>query len=280
MKVKAYAKLNLSLNVGERTNGLHQIDSVVCSVSVCDQVEVNPRTDKNVTVVGVEGVSAEDNTAYKAGKAFVERFGTNGVDVKITKGVPFCAGMGGSSVDASAVVYAMARLYGVNSNLTDLCRGCGSDVAFMMQGGYARVVGTGDVITPFDALTVYFVVTCFAGSTTTAEVYKVFDKLPKTACTNNNKLVTALEGGKIADVALNCGNMLAPSAYKLQPYLQNFADFNKAHGITAHMTGSGTAHFVVCETLAKAEELKDFYRKNGYDSFVCHSVANGVEEVD
>ena len=96
MKLHAYAKLNLTLNVYGGDGKFHELDSIVTSVDVFDTVIVTPRADDIVTVTGVDGVSPQDNTAWKTAKAFVDGVGTHGVDIVVQKGIPFGAGMGGS----------------------------------------------------------------------------------------------------------------------------------------------------------------------------------------
>ena len=102
MKLHAYAKLNLTLNVYGGDGKFHELDSIVTSVDVFDTVIVTPRADDIVTVTGVDGELPQDNTAWKTAKAFVDSVGTHGVDIVVQKGIPFGAGMGGSSADASA----------------------------------------------------------------------------------------------------------------------------------------------------------------------------------
>ena len=103
MKLHAYAKLNLTLNVYRGDGKFHELDSIVTSVDVFDTVIVTPRADDIVTVTGVDRVLPQDNTAWKTAKAFVDGVGMHGVDIVVQKGIPFGAGMGGSSADASAV---------------------------------------------------------------------------------------------------------------------------------------------------------------------------------
>ena len=49
MKTKAYAKINLTLDVFEKTNGLHLLDTVIAPVNLSDDVEVNFFEDTEVT---------------------------------------------------------------------------------------------------------------------------------------------------------------------------------------------------------------------------------------
>ena len=46
VRVKAYAKLNLTLSVTGVQNGYHMIDSLVCSVDLYDLIVLKKRKDK------------------------------------------------------------------------------------------------------------------------------------------------------------------------------------------------------------------------------------------
>ncbi|MCM1195408.1 MAG: 4-(cytidine 5'-diphospho)-2-C-methyl-D-erythritol kinase, partial [Firmicutes bacterium] len=146
MKVKSYAKLNLTLNVSGVKNGFHDIDSLVTSVDIYDVVNVDTRNDGRINVEKLKGIRNERNAAYKAADAFIRRFGSFGVDVVIDKGIPFGAGMGGSSADAAAVIYCMCKLFDIEENsdeVQNICAEVGSDVSFMLRGGFGRMRGKG-----------------------------------------------------------------------------------------------------------------------------------------
>ena len=112
MKVKVYAKVNLSLNVVGSNCGYHLLDALTTSIDIFDVVSVNLRNDGQVLVSGVD-IPLEQNVAYKASKQFFSVFGGNGCDVSIEKNIPFSQGLGGSSADASATMYCLAKLCGV-----------------------------------------------------------------------------------------------------------------------------------------------------------------------
>ena len=142
MKVQVCAKLNLTLNVFERQGKFHPIDSIATTVDICDVVTVTKRLDNLVTVSGVKGVEPCNNTAYKVAVAFCKQFGTTGVDISITKGIPFGGGFGGSSAVGSAVAYCMCKIFGVSlDQVADICAETGSDLTFLLHGGLARPTG-------------------------------------------------------------------------------------------------------------------------------------------
>ena len=96
VKIKSYAKVNLTLDVTGRAGGYHLLDSFVASVDLFDLVCVRKRKDKlvSVTMHGMdgEGIPPERNNALKAGEAFVGRFSTAGADVTVYKNIPWARG--------------------------------------------------------------------------------------------------------------------------------------------------------------------------------------------
>ena len=50
MNVRVYAKLNLTLSVGDKQGKFHSVDSLVSSVDIFDEVTVVPRTDGKIYV--------------------------------------------------------------------------------------------------------------------------------------------------------------------------------------------------------------------------------------
>lgn len=284
MKLKAYAKLNLSLNVVGTEGNFHALDSVVTSVDVFDTVRVVVRADKTVTVSGVRGVSAEQNTAYRLATQFVQTFSTNGVDVYIDKAIPFCAGMGGSSADAAAVAYALAKINNVSlddKRLWQICNQVGSDVWFMLGGGFARMTGKGQHVSTFCVTQpLYFVVTTFQQQCSTKDVFAAFDRLGEVAQTDNDQLVQCLQNGDVAKAMQCTYNALQAAVETMSNYADDYLNFVQQLGKKTVMTGSGSAYFVCCDTLQEAQILCDKLWQNGFDSRVCVPTPCGVQLID
>lgn len=113
MKLRAEAKLNLTLEVGaRRADGYHDVDTVMHSISLCDVVTLGVLDSIEVTCAGLD-CDAQDNIAYKAARAFFARAGlSGGARIDIAKGIPVGAGLGGGSADAAAVLRGLNALYG------------------------------------------------------------------------------------------------------------------------------------------------------------------------
>ena len=288
MKVRVYAKLNLTLNVLGKLNNFHNIESVATSVNIFDEVTVNPRADHAVTVAGVDQVAAAQNTAYKAAYGFVRQFDTLGVDISIVKGIPFGAGMGGSSADAAAVVYCMCKLFDVDVNsaqVHSLCEQIGSDVNYMLNGGLGLLRGKGDDVS-FYAMPqqLYFALTKFSTSVSTAEVYAQFDKLDSTVdlvYVDTSALLSVLTRGGFNNCIAECfNNHLQVATQAISDYADKYLDFCARRGLYPNMTGSGSAYYVAFVDEQSAADAAELLTAHGFATTVCRSVLSGIEVIN
>lgn len=134
----AFAKINLTLDVlGKRPDGYHDIQSVMQTISIRDDVEVEVGTAKPWTLsCDKEDVPQDSsNLAWKAAEMFCRaaKRDPEGVAIRITKRIPTQAGLGGGSADAAAVLRALNRHYDYPFSvyaLAELGAEVGSDVPF------------------------------------------------------------------------------------------------------------------------------------------------------
>lgn len=165
MVERASAKLNLSLDVLGRTgDGYHELRMVMQAVTFGDEVEITLTRDGSFTLdPGQPFLPADErNLAMKAARLFLEGTGL-GADIKITKRTPVCAGMGGGSSDAAAVLRALNRLTGSRRGPAELCamaEKIGSDVPFCVLGGTCLAEGRGERLTPLPPLPDCAIVIC------------------------------------------------------------------------------------------------------------------------
>lgn len=90
--------------------------------------------------------------AVRAAQVFLERAGLDcGVHIRLHKRIPVCAGLGGGSSDAAAVLRALNRLTGAGfsrAQLEELGALVGSDVPYCVAGGTMLAEGRGERLTP------------------------------------------------------------------------------------------------------------------------------------
>ena len=108
---KAYAKVNLTLQVGSRRpDGYHAVMSVIQRISLWDTVTVERGTGRDTLLCSVPVTeNVDDNLCMKAARAFFAETGTksDGVTITLEKHIPVQAGLGGGSSDAAAVLLAV-----------------------------------------------------------------------------------------------------------------------------------------------------------------------------
>lgn len=284
MKVKAYAKLNLSLNVNEKKNGFHLLDSVVCTVDVFDEISIQSRNDSLVQIDDNDFFGTE-NVAYKIARSFVECFSTKGVNLSVNKGIPFMSGMGGSSATAAATVVAMSKMFGITDyeKIVELCSKHGSDIAYLTKGGLATMQGKGEQLEYHQLQnTLYFVVVYFNCGLSTKLVFENFNVLSERQFANNKNLVDFLQKEDIVSARKEMQNHLQNSAYsvaseELKRDFEKLSAFARQNDIEFLMTGCGSAHFMLAKNEEEAILLKQKLCLQGFNAICCKSVGTGVE---
>jgi 4-diphosphocytidyl-2-C-methyl-D-erythritol kinase len=155
LRLRAPAKVNLALEVtGRRADGYHEIDTVMTTLDLADEVRLTPADRFEVRIEGPQaaGIDASDDLAGRAARLFAERAGRSlDVRVEVTKRVPHAAGLGGGSADAAAVIRGLNTLWQLEwpvARLAEVAADVGSDVAFFLQCGAARCTGRGEIVEP------------------------------------------------------------------------------------------------------------------------------------
>jgi hypothetical protein len=108
-RIKAYAKINLGLDVVRRLeNGYHEVKMVMQTVGIYDVLDFQ-RTAGGIVITTDSGElpTNEDNLIYKAAKLMIEKYHIiEGVKIHLEKHIPIAAGMAGGSTDAAAYSYS------------------------------------------------------------------------------------------------------------------------------------------------------------------------------
>ena len=152
MILRANCKINLGLDIlRRRADGYHDLETVMFPVrGLYDEVEVVRRADRGVgfRVEGMEvDCAPEANICVKAFRLMQERYGIDGVSIRLVKRVPFGAGLGGGSSDGTAVLKALDELFALRlreSELIDCAAALGSDTAFFVRDTPQLCTGRGE----------------------------------------------------------------------------------------------------------------------------------------
>lgn len=265
--VKAYAKLNFTLDITGAGGGYHELESLVCTVDLYDTIKVKKRKDKLVGIemhgLGTENMPYESNNAAKAAESFIKAFETNGADITVYKNIPLGGGLGGSSADVAGVLRAMSRLYGVGSEkqLKELADSLGSDTGYLLTGGWAVLKGRGEIVERLDTnAKLYALLLVPDGGVNTAMCYAGYDASPCKEFHTANA-VKALTDGDLPALCRNFGNALYPAAVKLNPDVQRaYSELEAFAPSGVNMTGSGSGVFAIFPTRELRDWAKSRYR--------------------
>ena len=215
MKIKAYAKINISLDVvGKREDGYHLLEMIMQTIDLYDIVEV--KKVKNGIQLECDKYyvpTDERNIAYKAAMIFKEHFGIDeGVYINIKKNIPVSAGLAGGSTDGAAVLKLMNKIFNINASdeeLRKMAVKLGADVPYCINGGTALCEGIGEQITqlkPFKDKILVLIKPPFGVST--KNVYKEFDLSKVILHPKTKELIKNMEEDNLEFVANNMKNLL------------------------------------------------------------------------
>lgn len=272
--VKAYAKINLALNVYDRKeDGYHNIDMVTIPLDLHDIIELEllPKGYESYITSDDDSLPTdESNLSNKAFRKMKEKFHIDkNVLIHIYKRIPMCAGLGGGSADAAAVINATLKaikLKPSQDDLISLASSIGADVSFCLYNKPARCRGIGEKLDFITLKKRYHVLLIKPNEgVSTALAYQTFDELEtKPQLSNIERLIEGLKIGDEKIIAEEMKNSLQECAIKIVPEINNIIDTLKKDGFPLTMM-SGSGSTVFCMSLnhhAILEEYKKFSKLN------------------
>lgn len=286
LTLSAPAKINLYLGVHTERDarGYHKVDSLMAAVGLVDTVTVTPAQVLTVQTVPTSDFPMQKNTAYRAAAAMAEHYGREAnICVTIEKNIPLCAGLGGPSTDAAAVIVALAELWRVDRTdpaLDDIARSIGADVPFFLHASPAFYVGGGDVLaTEYPALpaTPVVLVKPREASVSTIEAYRRFDETPVPA-EKPGAIASALRSGDAETAYALVHNNLGVISAQMEPQIQTVLDWLRAQDgtVAVDVCGSGACSFAICDTVVTATNLAALAQQNGWWSCATELIPNTV----
>lgn len=286
VSVCGYAKINLHLDMtGRRADGYHTVNTVMQTVSLCDDVTVTLREDEKIfATCNVHGVPADEkNLAVRAALMLREALGTPfGAQIDIFKRIPMAAGLAGGSADAAATLVALNRLLGEPCSVEALCEigsRLGADVPFCIVGGTCFADGKGDVLHAFPKMPdCAIVIACEGEGVSTPWAYRCLDEIygnfeesfgyaPKELA----PLKFALEGKDLSAIAKNMYNIFEEPVLAERPVAAELRGlFLSCGALGAMMSGSGPSVFAIFSSDAEAEVAVNALQTRGYRPYLCH----------
>lgn len=292
----APAKINLHLEIlQKRSDGYHEIETIMHAVSLYDSIQVGKCDDGEVTLelqlpaerANESGVSHFDcsatdpawlvpsdstNLVVRGLKKLQELLAVKeGVHVRLTKAIPAAAGLGGGSSDTAAALTAASLVWlgrFDRSAVETVASQIGSDLSFFLgssvssESGLALCRGRGEQVIPLRLQRpLHGVIAHPPVGCSTADVYRKcrVPELPETP----EKLIRVLAEGKFDELPRLVCNRLEEAASQVTPWIERLRDCMDESSAWIHqLSGSGSARFALCrdeeEAIRLAHRLKTF----------------------
>ena len=160
-------KINLGLHVvGKRPDGYHDLETLFVPVhDLCDELEITPLNPPpsqggapargRESLMVQDGIALDndpdDNLCMRAWRLLHDEFAIPPVSIRLKKGIPFGAGLGGGSADAAFTLKMLNEMFSLHLSDSDLehrAARLGADCAFFIRNQAAYATGIGDRLEP------------------------------------------------------------------------------------------------------------------------------------
>lgn len=149
-------KINLGLHVvGRRPDGYHDLETIFLPVhDLCDELTIEQGDTMHMEQSGLAlDNTPEDNICLRAWQLLHEELGIPPVLIRLKKGIPFGAGLGGGSSDAAFTLKMLNEMFSLGLGTAELERHAarlGADCAFFIKNVPAYATGIGDRLEPLE----------------------------------------------------------------------------------------------------------------------------------
>lgn len=252
MIIKAYAKINLSLDViRRREDGYHDLEMIMAPLEFHDTVSVEI-ADKDEFTWNLDTEIKGNNTIVKAVELMRKTFQLKTCfKIHVEKRIPMEAGLAGGSSNAAAVMSAIRTLCKCEVTIEELSllgKQIGADVPFCIIAKPAHVKGIGEKIEPFTMKQDY---DCLLVKPQRGVSTKLaFELLDFEHCEHpNTQLVKdSLMKGDFKQFTFHAKNTLEQTAFQLVPEIKEIKESLLQDGFDfVLMSGSGSCLFAITQ---------------------------------
>lgn len=269
----APAKVNLALEVvGRRTDGYHELVSIFATVDLADRVRVATARSLDVRIRPDVDAPEGDDLATRAVRALAAATGHAAVaHIRIRKRIPVAAGLGGGSSDAGAVLFSLAHLWRVETDLGPVAATVGSDVPFFVAGTpYALVGGRGELVRALPAPTppLWLVLVRVRARLGTPAVFAALRKDEWSDGAATAGIAKAFVDGTAGPTLLRATsrNGLLAAAERVCPAIAETRGVAASHGVELALSGSGPTLYRIADDRVDALRLARRLRRVGLDA--------------
>ena len=163
MLIKSGCKINLGLKISDkREDGYHNLETVFYPLSMpFDEIHLEKTKETGMKLsCNIPGIDPENNTLTKAYDLYNQYHALDfGLDIRLIKGVPHGAGLGGGSANGAELLKYLQKETGNAlpfQTLLEIAAKIGADVPFFLYDTPCKGEGIGEKLTPISLdLTAY-----------------------------------------------------------------------------------------------------------------------------
>jgi 4-diphosphocytidyl-2-C-methyl-D-erythritol kinase len=279
----SFAKINWALRVlGRRTDGYHEIETVLQTINLHDLLRFDPREDSKVEINSDSATLpiGEKNIIHRAASLLQRKTGTReGVTVTLTKRIPAGGGLGGGSSNAAITLLALSYLWNLEISREDLIRlgvALGADVPFFFYGGTAHGRGTGTNLESLEDIEANYLLVASPGvEVSTAEAYRALNSPALTNPVSPIKLMVSRGGAEFSDILDNLmHNDFEDVIFQRHPEIARLRDLmavSEARKVL--LSGSGSSLFAVFESPDAQLKAKRLLEESNVRVFACSTLS-------
>ncbi len=267
LEIKAYAKINLGLDVVRRlANGYHEVKMIMQTVGIYDTLTLQKtKPGIKVTTDSGEVPADESNLVYKAARLLTDTCQIKeGIAIHLEKRIPVAAGMAGGSTDAAAVLKGMNTLFSMGlseEELKMLGVKLGADIPYCIMGGTALAEGIGERLEKLPPAPDCFLL--IAKPDINVSTKYVYENLKLSEIKKHpdiDGMKEAVKTGSLQGITSRMENVLESVTEEKYPVIKKLKLYMEENGaLKALMSGSGPTVFGIYEreedALAAKEKL-------------------------
>ena len=271
--IKSYAKINLYLGIiGKLKSGYHKIESLISFVNIYDEIKIKKIISKNHKIKFFGNFSKgikKNNTIYNLLKILDEKKILNNQKylIKIKKNIPQKAGLGGGSMNASALINFFISKKIINfskKDLIKLAKQIGSDVYLGINNKNKVIYSNGKLENKSKKKPLFVIIIKPKFGCSTKKIYKSVSKYSSKKLTKNKKNYFSLAN------LIKFQNDLEKVAFKIYPKLFHIKLFMESlpNIEFARMTGSGSSILGYFLSENSAKNAAEIFKKK-YKNYWC-----------
>ncbi|OUX32182.1 MAG: 4-(cytidine 5'-diphospho)-2-C-methyl-D-erythritol kinase [Pelagibacteraceae bacterium TMED268] len=273
LKIKSYAKINLSLNIIKKIPKKHHlIESLVTFINFYDLIYIREtKTLKHkIKFLGKFSKNiSKNNSVNKLLNLLDEKDLLKGrkFEIKIIKNIPQKSGMGGGSMNASTLAKFFLKRKIINlskKNMCNILKSIGSDVPLGMNFKNTVMSKTGKLTIKEKKIGLYTLIVKPNFGCSTKIIYSKNKEQTKPKYNNPKSSLFTIKN------ITNSKNDLEKAAFKLNPKLKNLKLFLSSlpNTMCVRMTGSGSCLVAYYQSKKKALKGLGLFKKK-YKNYWC-----------